>query len=307
MCDIIRNNDEATKFYTGLPTYELFQHLLSFLASAYQKTFSTHLNTHGIDPKISLEDGLLLVLMRLRVNAHLEDLSYRFRIPLANVTKIIQHWIDVMHIRMRFLIKWPSREVVRANMPQIFKDLYPRARCIIDCSEIFIERPHGYQARAQTYSNYKRHNTVKFLIGISPTGAITFLSQCWGGRATDKHITQNSGFIQLLDHGDVVLADRGFDITDDLGIFGVKLEIPSYTRGKKQLSLQDVEHSKRISKVRIHVERVIGLLKNKYTILQGILPVCLIKHKYDTEHANIDKILVVCSALVNLCPSVVPD
>ena len=76
VCDIIRNNDEATKFYTGLPTYELFQHLLSFLAPAYQKTFSTHLNAHGIDPKISLEDGLLLVLMRLRVNAHLEDLSY---------------------------------------------------------------------------------------------------------------------------------------------------------------------------------------------------------------------------------------
>ena len=176
-----------------------------------------------------------------------------------------------------------------------------------DCSEVFIERPHAYQARAQTFSNYKRHNTVKFLIAISPSGAITFLSKCWGGRATDKHITQNSGFIHLLDHGDVVLAERGFDISDHLGIFGVKLEIPSYTRGKKQLSLQEVEHSKHISKVRIHVECVIGVLKNQYTILQGILPVYLIKLKYDTEYSNIDKILVVCSALVNLCPSVVPD
>ena len=291
--------------YTGLPTYGLFEHLLSFLARPYQRAFSTHLNPHN--PIISFEDGLLLVLMRLRVNARLEDLSYRFRLPLADVTKIIQNWINVMHIRMRFLVKWPSQEVVRANMPQIFKDLYPRARCIIDCSEIFIERPHAYRARAQTFSNYKKHNTVKFLIGISPSGAITFLSKCWGGRATDKHITHNSGFIHLLDHGDVVLADRGFDISDDLGIVGVKLEIPSFTRGKKQLSLQEVEHSKRISKVRIHVERVIGLLKNKYTILQGILPVCLIKHKYDTDYSNIDKILVVCSALLNLCPSVVPD
>ena len=70
--------------------------------------------------KISLEDGLLLVLMRLMVKAHLEDLSYQFHIPLANVTKIIQHWIDVMHVCMRFLILWPFQEVVRANMPQVF-------------------------------------------------------------------------------------------------------------------------------------------------------------------------------------------
>ena len=139
-----------------------------------------------------------------------------------------------MHIRMCFLVKRPSKEVVRANIPQVFKDLYPRASYIIDCSEIFIEQPHAYQARAQTFSNYKKHNTVKFLIGISPSGAITFLSKCWGERATDKHITQNSGFIHLLDHGDVVLADRRFDISDNLGIFGVTLEIPSFTRGKKQ-------------------------------------------------------------------------
>lgn len=145
-------------------------------------------------------------------------------------------------------------------MPQIFKDLYPRTWCIIDCSEIFIERPCAYQARAQTYSNYKKHNTVKFLIDITPCGAISFLSKWWGGRATDRCITQNSGFLRL-DHGDVILADRRFDISDDLAIYGARLEIPAFTRGKKQLSLQEVEYSKRLSKVRIHVERVIGLLK----------------------------------------------
>ena len=61
------------------------------------------------------------------------------------------------------------------------------------------------------------------------------------------------------------------------------VEIPAFTRGKKQLSMQEVEYSRRISKVRIHVEGVIGLLKNKYTILQGTLPVLLLKHKDDTD------------------------
>ena len=106
--------------------------------------------------------------------------------------------------------------------------------------------------------------------------------------------------------GDIVLADRGFDIADDIALHGATLVIPSFTRGKKQLSLQEVECSHRIAKVRIHVERIIGLLKNKYTILQGTLPVTLLKRKHDTDTAFIDKVLIVCSALVNLSPTVVP-
>ena len=67
------------------------------------------------------------------------------------------------------------------------------------------------------------------------------------------------------------------------------------TRGKKQLSLEEVERSKRLSRVRIHVERVIGLLKQKYTILEG-------PHKSDGEYATIDKIV---TALTNMCDSIV--
>ena len=190
---------------------------------------------------------------------------------------------------------------------QVFKELYPHTRCIIDCSEIFIERPCSFTARAQSYSNYKKHNTIKFLIGITPSGAISYLSKCWGGRATDKCITMHSGFLRLLDPGDVILADRGFDIADDIAIHSATLVIPSFTRGKKQLSLQDVECSQRVAKVRIHIERVIGLLKNKYTILQNTLQISLLKRKYDTDYAFVDKVLTVCAALVNLSPSVVPN
>ena len=127
------------------------------------------------------------------------------------------------------------------NMPQIFKDLFPHTRCIIDCFEIFIERPYSYKPRAQTYSNYKKHNTIKCLIGITPNGAVSFISKCWGGKATDKHITHHSGFLSKVEYGDVIIADRGFDIANDLGIHGACLEIPSFMKGKKQLSMKDVE------------------------------------------------------------------
>ena len=82
-----------------------------------------------------------------------------------------------------------------------------------------------------------------------------------------------------MEYGDIILADRGFNTYDDLGLYGARLEIPAFTQGKKQLSQQEVKYSRRLAKVRIHVERVIGLLKNKYTILQSILPVSLVRHK----------------------------
>ena len=90
-----------------------------------------------------------------------------------------------MATRLKFLIKWAPKEIVQDNMPQIFKETYPLTRCIIDCSEIFIERPFAYEARDKTYSNYKKHNTAKFLIAISPSGSISFVSTVWGGRVSE--------------------------------------------------------------------------------------------------------------------------
>ena len=118
-----------------------------------------------------------------------------------------------------------------SNCPGILKELYPGTRCIIDCSEIFIERPLSFQACGQTYLNYKKHNTVKFLIGITPNGIISFLSRCWGGRVSDKLITKESGFLTLLEPGDVILADRGFTIADDVALHRAKLEIPAFCKG----------------------------------------------------------------------------
>ena len=89
-----------------------------------------------------------------------------------------------------------------------------RAKCvvIIDCFEIFCERPSPLKARVQAYSDYKHDNTVMFLIGISPQVVITFISKGWGGRMSDKHLTEECGILEYLLPGDQVLAARGFTI-----------------------------------------------------------------------------------------------
>ena len=103
-----------------------------------------------------------------------------------------------------------------------------------------------------------------------------------------------------------MLADRGFTCNDKARMVMAEVKTPPFTKGKKQLEKQEVDWSRELSVVRIHVERVIGVLKQKYTILQGTLPINLISDDDNYDEAVIDKIVRVCCACINMCPSVVP-
>ena len=96
--------------------------------------------------------------------------------------------------------------------------------------------PHLPELQQMTFSNYKHDNTFKALIGISPDGAITFVSSLFPGSILDKALTKQSGVLDLLESGDSLMADRGFNIEEYLILRGVKLNIPPYLRGKSQLS-----------------------------------------------------------------------
>ena len=55
------------------------------------------------------------------------------------------------------------------------------------------------------------------LLGITPQDTISFVSECWGRRVSDKLLTKKSGLLQKLLPGDIVLADHGFDIVESVG------------------------------------------------------------------------------------------
>ena len=110
--------------------------------------------------------------------------------------------------------------------------------------------------------------------------------------------------------GDLVMADRGFTIGESCWYYQAKLAIPAFTKGKDQLDPVDVEKTRGIANVRIHVERVIGLLRLKYTILQSTLPIDFLLWDLNEPESSrkppVDKMIRVCAALVNLCPPIIP-
>ena len=189
-----------------------------------------------------------------------QDLSYRFSISVVRVSDILNNGLPALAKHLNFFIQWPEKEQILRNMPTLLRETYSNCHVVIDCTEVFIECPANLTARSATWSNYKHHNTLKFLVACSPCGAVTFVSKAYGGRTSDKVITQRSGFLDLINQGDLVLADRGFLIGEDLAARGATLVIPDFTRGKKQLSAREVERSRKIARVRIHVQRLMERL-----------------------------------------------
>ena len=88
-------------------------------------------------------------------------------------------------------------------------------------------------------------------------------------------------------------------------MYCAEVKIPPFTRGKKQLSKFEIDTSRQLSRVRIHVERVIGVIQQKYTILESRLPINMIMCDEGEDCSIIDKIVTVCCALCNCCESVV--
>ena len=85
------------------------------------------------------------------------------RVNVTTISRIFSCWITVMDVRLAPLIFWPERDQLWKTMPVCFQYSFgKKVTVIIDCFEVFVEKPSNLLARAQTFSNYKRHNTIKY-------------------------------------------------------------------------------------------------------------------------------------------------
>lgn len=145
-----------------------------------------------------------------------------------------------------------------------------------------------------TWSEYKKANTLKYLVSCTPDGLVNFVSPGYGGRATDTAIAENSGFLEMLKAGMQIMADRGFkNMSHILEMKGCVLVRPPTVSSNNQSSTQEVKESKRIASLRIHVERVIGRLK-EFKILTEVIDHNLIQ--------SFDCIVYIACGLINLQP-----
>ena len=140
-----RENDDKTKFYTGIANFVLLTHVFNLVAKHIK-----HTSTNVLPPFLEF----IITLMKIKLNCPFQDLAYRFGVSVSTVSRILDKWIDIMSTRLQFLILWPQRDELIKTMPLVFKQNFgDKVAVIIDCFEVFIERPSSLIARAMTWSN----------------------------------------------------------------------------------------------------------------------------------------------------------
>lgn len=147
-------------------------------------------------------------------------------------------------------------------MPPFFKSFYPDLVSILDWTELQMESPSSLNKRSLCYSSYKSRTTMMSLIGITPNGVVSFCSDLYCGSISDPEIVTQSGYLQHLNRGDLVMADNDSNIQHELASVGAKLALPHFMKGEKQFTKEVSGYNKKITSLRIHVERQMERLKN---------------------------------------------
>uniref|UniRef100_G3MQG1 THAP-type domain-containing protein n=1 Tax=Amblyomma maculatum TaxID=34609 RepID=G3MQG1_AMBMU len=305
------HNDDDMRFYTGLPSYAMFKTILEFLnpgdngenirmwsAQQSQPAQQSTPSRMGRPKSLTVENEFFLFLVRLRLGLFEKDLADRFCISIATVSRICITWTSYSFLHLTRMPLWLSKREVQEEMPSVFRAKHGSTRIILDATEIRCQSASSLALQSATFSTYKSTNTFKGLIGISPDGTVTFVSNLFPGSISDKECVRQSGFLTLpFDQGDVVMADKGFRINDLLADIGVGLNTPPFLT-RNQFNEEEVQETQEIASLRIHVERRIQRIKN-FHIFDRPIPLSL--------GPVIKEMWVVCTLLTNFQAALVRD
>ncbi|XP_066590643.1 uncharacterized protein [Prorops nasuta] len=125
--------------------------------------------------KISKENYLLLFFMNIKLGLSSSALGVLFNIHRTTASRYFKSSLQILVIKCKDLITWPSKETIKELLPDAFKDKYRNCRIIIDCTEFPTEQPAEISQRVQFYSHYKKGFTIKVLVGCTPNGYISLL------------------------------------------------------------------------------------------------------------------------------------
>ncbi|KAF4514111.1 UNVERIFIED_CONTAM: hypothetical protein B566_EDAN019090, partial [Ephemera danica] len=298
------DNDKKIKYYTGFESYLVFHSMYLFFAP--NRNNVKYLGTtnraddissrpheaprRGPVRKMLLMDEFFMVLIRLRRGTAEELLGDMFCISQAQCSHILNTWIIIMSDKLAQIPIFPPKTEVERTTPEYIKKLFKGLRIIIDSLELFTQSPSSILTQREIFSSYKHHTTAKAMLGIAPSGLISYFTRLYAGRCSDKKILRHCGLLDLLEPNDVIMADRGFDIDVDVKERGISIITPAFLRGRSQFNREEVSKSRQLAQVRVHVERAVRKVK-EFKILEGTIPISLVP--------MLDRIWTICVHLSN--------
>jgi hypothetical protein len=131
-----------------------------------------------------------------------------------------------------------------------------------DGTERQVARPKNSIMQKENYSGKKKTHTVKNCVIVNAECAVIFLTLTAGGRKHDKKLADEAEYI--LPKGSVLLQDAGFQ---GFSVENVSTIGPVKKQKEKELTCDEKERNRDISKTRIRIEHVISSIK-RYRIVK---------------------------------------
>lgn len=235
---------------TGL-SKEKYTELLSNLLPPYEKSELNRLSSSkrqrkvggGRKKELLLEDQLMLLLMYYRLYISQEFLGIIFNLHNCNVSRQINYLAPLLSQ----IFKMPTKKVTLSEAELTEDEIIS---FFVDATEQQIERPKKRQKRY--YSGKKKKHTLKNQIITDKKGKIRAVTKSVPGKKHDK---------KLFDETRPILPKKS-NLIGDLGYYGAdRISLPNKKPKGKELTKEEKQFNKELSKQRITVEHSFGKMK----------------------------------------------
>lgn len=242
---------------------------------------------------------ILLCLNKIRLDCTFHILVDDFGTNASSLSKVFTKNVPLIASVLRPFIVPLDKDIIKRTLPMAFRHKYHNVSCIIDCLEIEIQKPSKAVNQAMTWSEYKKANTIKYLISCTPNGLVNYVSPGFGGRTTGTCVVESCDFIKSLNSGMCIMADRGFKhIEQYVKKSGITLVRPPSVEKGSQMTKSEAKETKQIASLRIHIERVIRRVREFYMLRpHACLNFNFVK--------ILDDIIIIACALINLQDSLI--
>jgi hypothetical protein len=249
------------EFHALLPTFAI-----AFLAYVQEYTLKGKKRqkrqyvAYQNSPLPTLEDKLLFILMYLR-KATTQDI---FGEVFGMSQPVVNEWVHRLlpHLKQALaeLGELPARTASDLQVASDEVKLYFQ-----DGTERPIQRPKNKTAQTTYYSGKKKRHTVKNNVLVNAQAKIVLLTPTCEGKKHDKKIADEAEL--TLPEDSLLYQDSGFQ---GFALAGVTILQPKKKPRGGQLTPEEKEHNREISRIRIRVEHAIGGLK-RYRIVKDQL------------------------------------
>ena len=114
----LNDNHAKFKYYTGI-NVELFDGLFKDIKVVKKLR-------KGRYRLLSYKNRLIMPLIKLRLNTQFENLTDQVGCSKTAVYDIFRRWINLMYVKLRFLMKWPDHDASTQTLPNVSRKYFPK-------------------------------------------------------------------------------------------------------------------------------------------------------------------------------------